>query len=157
MLLPNTFPRSHTAIDSLDLCREPQSLAPSLQNMHAPSSLRFSPKLSASNIRIMDSVQSLYQNPVPMARSVECSIEPKCRLASCSTLALSVHDMSVVHDGYTNLESHEYTIGGIIQFGKTVVWYCGNCGDGPHNISILAHCSNCGHGRDSCCTVGKAK
>ncbi|KAF9732725.1 hypothetical protein PMIN01_09583 [Paraphaeosphaeria minitans] len=42
-----------------------------------------------------------------------------------------------------------------LQYGppSKTVWYCGNCGDGPHNYSLNTGCVACGHTRDGCCTV----
>lgn len=41
----------------------------------------------------------------------------------------------------------------IKSYGPAYIWYCGNCGDGPHNAYVLSGCSECGHIRDRCCTV----
>jgi len=35
------------------------------------------------------------------------------------------------------------------------VWYCSNCGDGPHNYKLVVICTNCEHKRDKCCVVKK--
>ncbi|KAF2447931.1 hypothetical protein P171DRAFT_429525 [Karstenula rhodostoma CBS 690.94] len=40
-----------------------------------------------------------------------------------------------------------------LQYGPPrSVWYCGNCGDGPHSIMVATVCSSCGHTKDGCCT-----
>lgn len=56
-------------------------------------------------------------------------------------------------------DTHEHAAIGPLQYGPPpkTVWYCGNCGDGPHNTSVQPGCSSCGHIRDGCCTVSNAK
>ncbi|KAF2439719.1 hypothetical protein P171DRAFT_435588 [Karstenula rhodostoma CBS 690.94] len=53
------------------------------------------------------------------------------------------------------VDVHEVALGTPLQYGPPprAVWYCGNCGDGPHNIAIQTGCSSCGHTKDSCCTT----
>ncbi|KAL5384486.1 hypothetical protein DPSP01_005284 [Paraphaeosphaeria sporulosa] len=54
---------------------------------------------------------------------------------------------------------HEHANGDIRQCGPPprTVWYCCNCGDGPHNIKLDTGCSSCGQTRCGSCTTGSAK
>lgn len=78
--------------------------------------------------------------------------------SSTSTLPLGHYSTSTTSLGsilYSSVDNLGVALGTPLQYGPPpkTVWYCGNCGDGPHNYTLNPGCIACGHARDGCCTV----
>jgi hypothetical protein len=127
-----------------------QSECPDIAYCHCPSSIPIH-SASISSFSISDTAPSTI-TPNGIQRLTSLPEGTPTYSTPLTAANLASFNALPTGQGYASLNNLP-----INQRGPEIyVWFCSNCGDGPHNITIVASCIRCNHTRCSCCVVEKS-